>query len=456
MKLIEFRDSFTAVISEDQWTDAVKRRKSSKSPTVLKVTMEATHSFVNTNSVLYPPDKLAGQKDFVFNGRKMPTGVYSLLEPYPKPILVDHQSQSSGAAIGRVLTAKFSETTQAGVPGIIVTARIADPEAVERILDGRFYTVSVGLQSDAAICSICGVNQVDGFCDHVRGREYDGERAYWIAGNLWFQEISYVNVPADQWAKNIHVQEVQTLQDSAESSLERPRIITLVASSAGKEEQVLDQDKKPEALLEDEQQGTTSEDLEAKLEAMEARLQQLEEQNSALREQLDAHIAAQEESRGQDSTMEDSNGEGSEPAGQDTEGGRAEETEPAAQSRDSGEAPLADEKMTDMVDMLAERVVDLRIALGKSPADQREELLDRYSRKSIDYLSDALVDLVDEIKRLPADRPSYSKASVQSPGLAAGSEANVEIVDGEGDEGHTGEKTTVSRQLIEALYEKRR
>src|SRR5690606_39462239 len=128
----------------------------------------------------------------------------------------------------------------------------------------------------------------------------------------------------------------------------------------------------------------------------------------------------------------------------------------AAQSRDSGEAPLADEKVTDMVDMLAERVVDLRIALGKSPADQREELLDRYSRKSIDYLSDALVDLVDETRRLPVDRPSDSKASVQSPGLAAGSEANVEIVDGEGDEGHTGEKTTVSRQLIEALYEKRR
>src|SRR5690606_21125355 len=106
---------------------------------------------------------------------------------------------------GRVERAYFTDKTAPGLPGVIVEARISDPDAIRAVLDGRYFTVSVGLSADAAYCSICGNNWVEDSCEHVRGQEYDGRLAYWTSGNIWFKEVSFVNVPADRFAKVVGV-----------------------------------------------------------------------------------------------------------------------------------------------------------------------------------------------------------------------------------------------------------
>ena len=152
--------------------------------------IEAIHVGRTKNYVHYTADKLKGDA-------ALKSGVYSWADPYAKPVIYNHDIHTE--ATGRVLRAAYSEYTQAGRPGIIVVPKITDPKAVKAIQDGRLLTVSVGAHTDAAICSICGTDIAnEGYCGHMKGEEYDGETAEWIAGNIWFDELSWVNLPADQ------------------------------------------------------------------------------------------------------------------------------------------------------------------------------------------------------------------------------------------------------------------
>lgn len=154
--------------------------------------IEAIHAGTTRNYVHYPADKLRGDPS-------IQSGVYSWLDPYPKPVIYNHDIHTE--ATGRVAHAAYAEYTQAGKPGIVVVPKITEPKAVQAIKDGRLLTVSIGASTDAAICSICGTNIVEeGFCGHMKGESYDGQVAEWIAGNIWFEELSWVNQPADSEA----------------------------------------------------------------------------------------------------------------------------------------------------------------------------------------------------------------------------------------------------------------
>jgi hypothetical protein len=187
--------------------------------------------------------------------QKMRDGVSSLLENYGKPILTHHNSHDD--PVGRVVDAKYIDTSMGfardsaidstikdlckpGIPfvqslslidklaasellsdpaypglgHILITAEITDPDAIEKILDKRFLTVSIGATSDRAICSICKRDWVEeGPCEHTPGKEYEDALAYIIAGKLNYDEVSFVNVPADTLARVVMVQN-GTMQDS--------------------------------------------------------------------------------------------------------------------------------------------------------------------------------------------------------------------------------------------------
>lgn len=164
--------------------------------------VETLHSVITRNYVYYSPEKLQGDPNFTRDGYRMPTGIYSLLSPYPKPFLVHHNELRD--AIGRFVGAKFSEHTSAGVPGVLGEVEITDSDAIQKVRDGRYYNVSAGIATNAAFCSICGMNLVDDpeayRHDHYRGQYYDGKLAYIITGDLWFDEVSVVNVPGDIFA----------------------------------------------------------------------------------------------------------------------------------------------------------------------------------------------------------------------------------------------------------------
>ena len=182
--------------------------------------IEAIHAGRTRNYNHYPADKLRGDAS-------IQSGVYSWLQPYAKPVIYNHDTNTE--ATGRIYSAAYAEYTQAGRPGIIVVPKITESNAIKALKDGRLLTVSIGATSDAAICSICGTDIInEGYCGHMKGETYDGRTAEWITGNLWFDELSWVNVPADKDAMVVDTQssifldvprESDTIEQSASSDL---------------------------------------------------------------------------------------------------------------------------------------------------------------------------------------------------------------------------------------------
>jgi len=86
---------------------------------------------------------------------------------------------------------------------------ISDPDAIQKIKDGRYMTVSISASSTDAYCSICRRNLVkDGFCDHQRGARYnkdgkedpEGELCVIMPASLSYDHVGFVNSPADPHA----------------------------------------------------------------------------------------------------------------------------------------------------------------------------------------------------------------------------------------------------------------
>ncbi len=162
--------------------------------------VDATHSGTLINNRVYPPDSM----------RK---GIKSWTKPYKKPVLVNHDDTMD--PVGRVIKAKYEQTPRAirtmdykpilnksdGYGYQRLTLKVTDPKAINKILDGRYDTVSVRMTTNHAWCSVCNSDwSLEGPCDHMPGKKYDGELAYFVTGDLSYKEVSFVNIPADEFA----------------------------------------------------------------------------------------------------------------------------------------------------------------------------------------------------------------------------------------------------------------
>lgn len=192
-------------------------------PVSLKVVMDATHSGTLTNRRVYPAKKvLAGYKTFFSKD----DGGDS---PFGKPILMHHDSHAD--AIGRIKTAEFKALKTGtefdkdylfpdmvggkGSGVVTVHAIITDKDAIQKILDGRYLSVSAGHSTDQMFCSICGQSLYGDECTHVPGVKYDDEGepteqedarlCYGITNNLTYHELSFVNTPAQPHAKIVEL-----------------------------------------------------------------------------------------------------------------------------------------------------------------------------------------------------------------------------------------------------------
>jgi len=163
----------------------------------LLVVIEATHSGIKTrNNTRYRPEWMA-------------RNVTTWTHPYEKPVLAHHDKM--GEPLGRVKQAMYVDTPELALDGgpdghceLLVSVR--DKSAIEKLLDGRYTTVSIGARSSDVVCSVCEVNLAeDEMCPHVKGKQYevDGEKreCIWDIGELTYDEKSFVNVPADPHAK---------------------------------------------------------------------------------------------------------------------------------------------------------------------------------------------------------------------------------------------------------------
>jgi len=162
-------------------------------PDSVDVKLKASHfEYINRNAVRY-------------TDKAVKKGTPSWLTPYNKPQLVMHNKTSD--PIGRIIDykiIKLKDTSSEEPPNYIqLTARITDKDAISKVLDGRYNTVSVGSRTSRVLCSEC--NQViteDGLCDHKKGSYNEkGDIIHWIIDQLDYTECSFVNEPADDYTK---------------------------------------------------------------------------------------------------------------------------------------------------------------------------------------------------------------------------------------------------------------
>ena len=161
-------------------------------PNKIIVVLEATHTGVNKNHVEYTMNSLE-------------TSASTWTKDFEKPVLLNHNVYSD--PLGRVKNAKYRQSIMDSNKYCIeLTVEITNKDAIERFLDGRYKTFSIGGSTDSATCSVCGKDVAkDGWCGHSRGRMYDNKKCYWTFGEMSYDEISVVNTPADPNAQAIDI-----------------------------------------------------------------------------------------------------------------------------------------------------------------------------------------------------------------------------------------------------------
>lgn len=411
----------------------------------LRVRIEAIHETVTKNHIRYPSDRLKGDPEFIKEGKKAPTGVHSWTRPYPKPMLVNHDIYEK--PLGRIIDAQYLEKTTDSRPGIETLVEISDQEAIEMIQDGRYYTVSIGADTDGLFCNICGENIIESSeCTHWKGETYDGKKCHWSVGNLWFLELSFVNVPADDMARVLDPGQV--IKHSAKESKDDVFIIdeesrklipfSVLAESSGKEEDILPENKNPEntdvSTVDDEdktqedidlkdkadsdepatEEEDTSEDLEEKVANLETQLQEAVTAHQKILEALKSVVENSVIEESDEDDVEDE--EGSEPEISELEEKIAnlekENNALKEENQELSEKALAmqAEKRKSTID----KIIEMRISLGKSTEEDYEQELSVYSSRSEESLQDTLSDLEKEIKNPKKPR---EKQTVSNPGL---------------------------------------
>lgn len=181
---------------------------------VLETTHDATFSGQPTNGRLYPQ-------------RRVKKGNASWLADYPKPVLLNHKSVSGlfGGEpcdpIGRVNAYRYRTfvnnkedenlVVEGGTGVTQLVSIITDQDAVDKVMDKRYLTTSVGFVTNALICTVCNSDwAADQRCEHVPNQVYKVENCqdaakrsivcYLRAGDIEYQEWSFVNIPASKKA----------------------------------------------------------------------------------------------------------------------------------------------------------------------------------------------------------------------------------------------------------------
>ena len=180
--------------------------------------IRAIHEGYTKNGHGYKAEKLRGSES-------LKSGIHSWTLPFPKPVLVNHDMLVD--PLGRVEMAQF-QTVEDGRGCNVLYPRIVDEDAIVKVLDGRYRTVSIKADTDEARCSICGTDWTKKEpCEHLRNQWYvpgsdepveastpGAEQCKLDLGELWFKEVSFLNNPSDMDAG---VTKVNCAEGSGES-----------------------------------------------------------------------------------------------------------------------------------------------------------------------------------------------------------------------------------------------
>jgi len=136
-----------------------------------------------------------------YSVQALESALQSWVEPYPKPIILNHDLNSE--PVGRVMAAKMDKEED-GSSFVRLQVAITDPIAIQKVVDKRYLTGSVGGMAGKAICSISGedlaAESEDGrpkLIKYKRGQIYKGKLAFIDMQDISFKEYSFVNQPSD-------------------------------------------------------------------------------------------------------------------------------------------------------------------------------------------------------------------------------------------------------------------
>lgn len=378
----------------------------------LMVTVEGIHTGMTKNKTFYP-------------GNTLEASVPTWTTPHHKPVLKNHNEYSE--PLGRIVGAEYGESTITDKFTVKLKLEITDNEAIEKVLDGRYLTLSVGGSANKVTCSVCAKDLVtEGYCGHRRGQSYEGKEAYWMISNYTGDEISFVNMPADVHAQVIAAElvsekggkpvtkentdpenntSVQTQENNQTDPLD---LIDNLNENTGGTADPVDPPADPTPATPDPvqtQEGAQKDEdsdevktLKAQIATLEASLQTSETENTTLTSDL---ADAKAELVKANEKLESAENECKKMVEQNTTLARyARKT-------------------------LVERVADLR-TLHTQESTDRAAVIAEFEKSSSKVLEQQISDLLAQ----PATRPQQQ---VPSPGLAQ-SEKNAPIVDEDGNE----------------------
>ena len=213
----------------------------------LRVKVRMTFSGLKTkNKAIYLPDEHF-------------KSAHTFITPYPKPVQVHHEDTRD--PIGRVIDVRYVDTTNEaimvdsrvssissvfkdakakpmsklltvptlltlssasgykGMGHIIGLWDITDPDAIMKIQDGRYLTVSTAMSPEGAYCSACAqegdlVDWAKQHCDHDRGDIVNGYECVAVPYRYEWDEVSPVNQPAAPLSQIIEVGENLSFADA--------------------------------------------------------------------------------------------------------------------------------------------------------------------------------------------------------------------------------------------------
>jgi len=439
---MKINESVTTKVDIGQVDTAFNESTNESGITVLYPKIEAIHEGRTRNFNRYTAEKLKGNHE-------LKSGVYSWTQPFPKPVIHNHDVNTE--ATGRVYSASYSDYTSAGRPGIIVTPKITQEKAIKDILEGRLLTVSIGATTNAAVCSVCSTDIInEGWCGHMRGEEYDGQMCEWVAGDLFFDELSWVNVPADSDAMitsnslsqntmatgesrnpikikalvdDVSTQESGENTDTSTSTLTTESVVVKSDSeSTTKEESIVTQEDQVATEAEQEVTAVAEQTDEATQQE-----QATDETGVVENTQVEESTETEEENLEADAVEENTTAEEPAVAEADTS------AELQQAQNDLAEAQNTIEELTEANVQLAKELheatvnflVDLRVAVGKESS--REDAVTKYTARTLESLRDSISDILVEkpsIKKAPTrnvehvEKPTGEKIVTESKDLA--------------------------------------
>lgn len=442
---LQFQDNQIADLQESYQNISLTVTESAsgkKTKPYLIITVEGIHTGMTKNLTFYP-------------GSTLEESVPTWTAPHNKPVLKNHDVSTE--PLGRIIGAEYVESTLTDKYTVRLKLRVTDQDAIEKLLDGRYLTLSVGGSAKRVNCSICGKDLIqEGWCGHSRGRTYEGKQAHWTIGNYTGDEISFVNMPADVYSqviavemvtgeggKNMDGKNTEGTQTGAEQTPENPTpasqtegsIIDNLLGDEGEGEGVTttegDNPESGEAGTQvqegagatdpEPEGGQPEETLEEKVARLEGELAEAQTQVTAITTERDNALA-------ENATLVAQLDE------KDQHIKSAEEERDTFKEQAKTLARYSRKQV-------AERVVDLRINQGKDNAESREELVAEWSKSSTKVLESQITDLLAAPRKI---------ATVTNPGTVI-TDKNSITVDENGNEIHTQESSNSSKPKIKTL-----